>query len=63
VPLTAGVSGVVFLAGIYCFGGSKTWREEPFVLGAWGLLYLGEWGWRRATGRWPAGSVEGDPEP
>jgi hypothetical protein len=62
VPLTGAVSGIVFLVGIYRFGGTRMWTEEPIILGAWGLVYLGEWAWRRRTGRWPAPSVEGDPQ-
>ena len=60
VPLTGAISGVVFLVAIYRFGSTRTFREEPIILGVWGLIYLGEWAWRSITGRWPAPSVERD---
>jgi hypothetical protein len=63
VPLTCAVSGIVFLVGIYRFGGTRTFYEEPIILGAWGLLYLAEWAWRSVTGRWPVTSMERDPQP
>jgi hypothetical protein len=63
VPFTGAVSGVVFLVGIYRFGGTRTFTEEPMILGAWGLVYLGEWAYRARTNRWPAPSVKSDAQP
>lgn len=63
VPLTCALSGIVFLLVMYRFGKVTTWRDEPIILGAWGIVYLGEWAYRRITGRWPASSVERDAKP
>lgn len=60
VPVTCALSGIVFLVGIYRFGRVDTWRDEPIILGAWGLVYLVEWAYRSITGRWPVPSVERD---
>lgn len=62
VPLTCALSGIVFLVGIYRFGRVDTFRDEPIILGAWALVYLGEWAYRSFTGRWPAPSVERGPQ-
>ncbi len=58
--MTCALSGIVFLVGIYRFGKTTTWRDEPIILGVWGLVYLGEWAYRSITGRWPVPSVESD---
>lgn len=58
--MTCALSGIVFLVGIYRFGKTTTWRDEPIILGVWGLVYLGEWAYRSITGRWPVPSVERD---
>jgi len=70
VPATCAVSGAVFVVAWFYLGRAASWRYELVIFGAWGLVYLGEWGWRVATGRRvpvpaerpPAGSVEGDPQ-
>ena len=60
--MTCALSGIVFLVGIYRFGRVDTWRDEPIILGVWGLVYLVEWAYRSFTGRWPAPSVESHPQ-
>jgi hypothetical protein len=56
VPVTCALSGIVFVVGIYRFGKVTSFRDEPIILGAWALVYLGEWIYRSLTGRWPAPS-------
>jgi hypothetical protein len=63
VPATCAVSGAVFVVGWFYLGRAASWRYELVILGAWGLLYLGEWAWRSATGRRAGPSVERDPQP
>jgi hypothetical protein len=50
-PASCAVSGVVFLVAWYYLGRVSSWRIELVIFGCWGLFYLGEWGWRSATGR------------
>lgn len=61
VPLTCAISGLVVVLAIFEFGGTRTWLYELVIFGAWGLVYLAEWGWR-STSRRPSRSVEGDPQ-
>jgi hypothetical protein len=57
VPATAGVSGIVFVLGVFFFGNTNMLLKEGIVFGAWGLMYLSEWGYRAVKRR---RSVEGD---
>jgi hypothetical protein len=40
VPITAGVSGVVFVLGLINFDGSHMYRNETLLFTVWGALYV-----------------------
>jgi hypothetical protein len=40
VPITAGVSGVVFVLGLINFDGSHMYRNETVLFVVWGALYV-----------------------
>ena len=58
VPVTAGVSGIVFVLAVFNFGGVDTWRNELIIFGVWGLMYVVESCWYALTGR-PRGVLRG----
>lgn len=51
VPATCAVSGVVFVVAWFYLGRASSWQYELVIFGVWGLMYLGEWALRSATGR------------
>jgi hypothetical protein len=61
VPLTGGVSGIVFVLALINFDGSHMYRNEALVFGAWGVLYLIESLFRPA--RALSGTRRADPRP
>jgi hypothetical protein len=58
VPITAGVSGVVFVLGLINFDGSHMYRNETLLFAVWGTLYLIE---SIVRSRRPVAPVSGTP--
>ena len=66
VPVTAGVSGIVFVLAVFKFGGPEMFVPEALIFGVWGLLYLVEWAflarghqWNATRKPWPRSTPDG----
>jgi hypothetical protein len=64
VPITASVSGVVFVLGLINFDGGQMYRNETILFAVWGAMYVIE---SIVRSRRPAQPVSGtrraDPRP